>query len=430
MQYEHFALIQPGDKVLVAFSGGVDSVVLLDCLLDEREKTPFDLELFHLNHGIRKVSDDEELFVLELARRHQLVLHLKRADVPQEAKRHRIGIEEAGRNVRYRLIEELIETEGFDYVAFGHHQDDNVETFFLNLFRGSGPTGLSGMKVRDGYKYRPLLDTSKEEIIAYAKQRGLSHVEDESNQDTTYRRNLLRQEVLPYLRETMDPNLNDHVQTAMKLLRQDEMYFDGLLESFDPGADQLETKDLKALRPAQFGRLVRAILRERGELRDVGLSQIEALSRLIHQSSSGEMQLGEMVFSLEQTKVFLRRRGELLLDIETKELIEGQNPIVGGTLELVYSDEPEGDLAIPVGQIKGKLRVRSRNLGDRISLSPTVTKYLKNYFIDEKISRSIRDRIPLLTDDDQVFWVIGYRKAFIAKKTPPFACLRFTKQGE
>lgn len=423
---QQFDLIQPGDKVLVAFSGGVDSVVLLDQLLEKQQQVDFELELFHLNHGIRKESDEEELFVLELARRHQLVLHLKRADVPLEAKRHRIGLEEAGRNVRYQLLEELIQEERFDYVAFGHHQDDNIETFFLNLFRGSGPRGLSGMPVKEGYKFRPLLDMTKADIIRYAEERGLDHVEDESNQDTTYRRNLLRQEVLPYLRE-IDPSLNEHIVTTMRLLRQDEDYFESLLESFDPKAESFETKELRGLRPAQFGRLIREILRQRHDLRDIGMGQIEALYRLVHQSTSGEMQLGDTVFSLEQTKVYVRRRGEILMEVETMELNPGMNPIFGGVLELFRSPEPDGDLAIPESIIKGKLRVRSRNLGDRISLSPTVTKYLKNYFIDEKISRSERDRIPLLTDDSQVFWVIGYRKAFLPKKPAPYVCLRFTK---
>lgn len=430
MRYEYFDLIQPGDKILLAFSGGVDSVVLLDCLLEHQKTVDFELELFHLNHGIRRVSDEEELFVLEVARRHSLVLYLKRADVPQEAKRLKLGIEEAARNIRYRFMEALITEEGFDYVALAHHQDDNVETFFLNLFRGAGPQGLIGMAVRDGYKYRPLLPVSKAEILAYAQERRLEHVEDESNQDTTYRRNLLRQNVLPYLREAMDPNLNDHVLRTMKLLRQDEAYFHELQQAFDPAAESFSTEELRSLPPARFSRLIREILRQRGDLRDVGLAPVEALQQLIRESTSGEMQLGETIFSLEQTRVFIRRRGEILQEIETKELSEGINPIAGGVLELFYSETPEGDLAIPQSIIQGPLRIRSRNLGDRIALAPTVTKYLKNYFIDEKISRSVRDRIPLLTDDEQVFWVLGYRKAYLPKKPAPFICLRFTNSDK
>lgn len=421
-----FTLIQPGDKVLVAFSGGVDSVVLLDMLLEHRQTLDFTLDLFHLNHGIRQESMTEEDFVISVAQDNQLVLHLKRADVPAEAEKRKIGIEEAARLVRYQLIEELIEDEGYDYVAFGHHQDDNVETFFLNLFRGSGARGLSGMAEKEGYKYRPLLDMTKEEIIDYAREKGLEHVQDMTNFDTRYRRNLLRQDIIPYLKEIADPSLNEHITTTMRLLAQDEAYFSEALQGFDLSASEFATEEVRALPPALFSRLIRGILRQRDDLKDISAAQIELLQRLIQQSDAGELLLGDTRFSLEQTKIFVRDKDEPLIDIETMELNEGVHQIPGGTLELFYSDLPAGDLAIPQSLVQGKLRIRSRRTGDRISLSPTVTKYLKNFFIDEKISRSMRDRIPLLTDEKQVFWIIGYRKAYLPKKPSPFICLRFT----
>ena len=425
MQKE-FSMIQPGDKVLVAFSGGVDSVVLLDKLLEHKQLVDFTLDLFHLNHGIRQESLAEEDFVIDIAKKHKLVIHLKRSDVPAESQRRKLGLEETARAVRYEWIEQLIEQEGYDYVAFGHHQDDNIETFFLNLFRGSGTRGLSGMPVKEGYKYRPLLAMTKEEIIRYASDNQLTHVQDMTNFDTRYKRNLLRQEVIPYLKQVIDPNLNDHIVTTMKLLAQDDAYFEQVLQKHDATAREFDSALLRELSPALFGRLIRNILRHRGDLKDIGATQIELLYRLIQQSDSGELVLGDTRFSLEQTKVFVRDKDEPLIDIETMELNEGINQVPGGTLELFYSEEASGDLAIPSHLIKGKLRIRSRRAGDRISLSPTVTKYLKNYFIDEKISRSMRDRIPLLTDDQQIFWILGYRKAYIPKKTAPFICLRFT----
>ena len=426
MSYQ-FDLIQPGDKLLVAFSGGVDSVVLLDLLLHHRQQVDFELALFHLNHGIREASLAEEDFVIELAKQHRLVLHLKRADVPREAETRKLGIEEAARLVRYQLIEQLIEQEGYDYVAFGHHQDDNVETFFLNLFRGSGPRGLSGMLLKDGYKYRPLLGMTKQAILDYAAEKGLAYVQDQTNFDTQYKRNLLRQEVIPYLKQAVDPKLDDHIVTTMKLLAQDEAYFSQALSGFDPLAGEFESDRLRELPMSLFSRLVRDILRRRGDLKDIGQAPIELLHRLLHRSESGELVLGETRFSLEQTKLFVRDKDEPLLAIEPLELAEGWNNIPGGRLEVFTSQEPAGDLAIPANIIKGKLRIRSRRTGDRISLSPTVTKYLKNYFIDEKISRSMRDRIPLLTDDGQVYWIMGYRKAYLPKKPAPFVCLRFTR---
>lgn len=247
-----------------------------------------------------------------------------------------------------------------------------------------------------------------------------------TNFDTRYKRNLLRQEVIPYLKQVIDPNLNDHIVTTMKLLAQDDAYFEQVLQKHDATAREFDSALLRELSPALFGRLIRNILRHRGDLKDIGATQIELLYRLIQQSDSGELVLGDTRFSLEQTKVFVRDKDEPLIDIETMELNEGINQVPGGTLELFYSEEASGDLAIPSHLIKGKLRIRSRRAGDRISLSPTVTKYLKNYFIDEKISRSMRDRIPLLTDDQQIFWILGYRKAYIPKKTAPFICLRFT----
>lgn len=419
--------VQADSKVLLAFSGGVDSRVLLDLLLRYQEEVPFELELFHLNHGIREESDQEELFVLDLARREQLVVHLERADVPQVAGYHKLGIEEAARLVRYQFLEKIMEQEGFDFLALAHHLDDNVETFFLNLARGSGARGLAGMNVLDGKKLRPMLDVTKQQIYQYALEAGLEHVEDQSNQDTVYKRNLLRVQIIPYLKKQFDAHLDEHVAQAMHLLQSDEDYFEQALSGFTGDCYELEA--LRSMHPAMLSRLVRKILREHGALRDVSAGRLSEVLDLIRSSTSSEVHFGDLILSVEQTKLMVRNKDELR-SVETQELNMGDNHVTGGRIHLSLEEEPSGDLCIPQSVIQGKLRLRARGTGDRIAIGPTEHKPLKNYFIDEKIPRSLRDSIPLLTDEKRVFWIIGYRKAYIPKRSGPYVCIRFTKTGK
>lgn len=218
-------LIHSGSRVLVAVSGGLDSVCLLDLVLAARGRLGFEVRGFHLDHRLRPESAADARFVRELFARRGVEARVGWADVAGHARRRRLGIEEAAREIRYRRMEREARATGCDRVALGHTADDNLETQLLNLVRGSGPRGLAGIPVRRGRFIRPLLDIERRELFDYARARCLEWVEDASNLDPAFRRNRLRLQVVPVLKE-LNPAAARAARRAAALLAGEDGYLD------------------------------------------------------------------------------------------------------------------------------------------------------------------------------------------------------------
>lgn len=198
---EENGLLVRGDKVLVGVSGGADSVCLLDLLRLVRSRFSLTLAVFHLNHGLRDSSARDEEFVRHLCRDWRLELEVGRSDVAAYARRHKVGIEEAGRELRNRQLERAADRLGCNRIALGHTANDNLETMLMNVIRGAGPNGLSGIRIRRGRIIRPLLDIERQSVETHLDGRGIKWVDDESNADRSFRRNRLRHDVVPVLCE-------------------------------------------------------------------------------------------------------------------------------------------------------------------------------------------------------------------------------------
>ncbi len=222
---ERYHLFPPESKVLVAVSGGPDSVCLLDLLRIFAPERKILLIGFHLNHRLRETARRDETFVRGLFGTEPLVV--VRADVRRYAQRHGLGIEEAARFVRYRHMERIAGKMGCTRVALGHNANDNLETMLFNLARGAGLSGLAGIPVQRGIFVRPLLDLEREDIVRYLRARGLDWVEDETNKDIAFKRNLLRLQVVPALK-TVNPEVVTNARRASVLLRDEDDFLDAL----------------------------------------------------------------------------------------------------------------------------------------------------------------------------------------------------------
>ena len=244
---KEYGLLPEGASVLAAVSGGADSVCLLDLLRLAQPRLKLRLAAFHLNHGLRESAARDEGFVRNLCRDWRVDLVVARANVAGFAKRHKLGIEEAGRELRYRHLERVARRLKCDVIALGHTANDNLETMLLNLVRGAGPRGLAGIPVRripDSYHkdtkaqrvrtritfVRPLLDIERGQLEQHLRARGIEWVEDESNQDVNYRRNLLRQEVAPVF-VRLNPSSVANARRAAQLLAEEGEFLDGLAEA-------------------------------------------------------------------------------------------------------------------------------------------------------------------------------------------------------
>lgn len=219
---EEFNLLPRGARVLAAVSGGPDSVCLLDLLQVAGPRLGFELEAFHLNHRLRPSAARDEAFVRKVCRTWGIALTVARQDTAAYAQRTGLGIEEAGRVLRYRQLERAADRLGCDRIALGHTADDNLETMLMNICRGAGPRGVAGIPVRRGRIIRPLLDIERSDIVRYLRSRALDWVEDETNADVSFRRNLVRQQVVPLLRRLNPATVANSRRCARLLAAEDE----------------------------------------------------------------------------------------------------------------------------------------------------------------------------------------------------------------
>ncbi len=222
---EYYGLLSCGDRVLVAVSGGADSVGLLDLLNLVQERYELTLTGFHLNHGLRPTAARDQEFVSDLFRGLGIELVVSRARVRLFARRHKLGLEEAGRVLRYRHMLRVARLKECNRIALGHTANDNLETILLNLCRGTGPSGLAGIPVCRDRFIRPLIDIARPALEQHLRVRGIQWVEDQSNQDLDFRRNLVRHRVVPVL-EQVNPRVVAHARRAAQLLDDENRLLD------------------------------------------------------------------------------------------------------------------------------------------------------------------------------------------------------------
>lgn len=418
-------LLPRGSTVLCAVSGGADSVYLLHrlALLRAPFACDFTLVAAHYNHHLRGAeSDRDEAFVRQFVEGlvptgsvhnwcwdHQeapeppVRLIVGGGDVGLEAKRRKKGIEETAREMRYAFLYEAARAVGADVIATAHTADDNLETILLHLVRGSGLQGLTGIPPRQGMLVRPLLATTRREIEDYLRLYSIPHIEDSSNADEAYSRNRMRQQVVPLL-EGFNPALRENSVDMIRYLRADNDYLNARASELAHQAqvtEEVVTIDAASIARAPDPLAVRAVrgllAMTAGGATDCTAAHLEAVVRLCREDDpSAEAHLPGGVTA--------RRVYEKLLltdcldppPLEPFAPRQGENPIPGTGWTLRLDGDPWPGLV-----------VRPRQVGDEIVLPGRPRRTLKKLFIDQKIPRLERERIPVLADGDGVVAVAG-----------------------
>lgn len=220
-------LFQKEDRVLVAVSGGIDSIVLLDLLIRCRQRLKIQLGVVHLNHGIRgKAALADQHLVKRMVNELKLPFHTLKCAVDKFAREHKLSLEEAGHQLRKKFFDDLAKQEGYSKIATGHHLDDQAETVLMRLLSGTGLQGLAGIRLLRGNWVRPLLFTSREEIVNYAGERNLRYREDLTNKDLSIIRNKIRHQLLPLLTKEYDPNISLHLHHLSEILSEWDAYIE------------------------------------------------------------------------------------------------------------------------------------------------------------------------------------------------------------
>lgn len=435
---EH-GLFSPGDRVIVAVSGGADSVALLD-MLQSFGQLRLNLIVAHLNHGLRgEESDGDADFVAGLARHYGLVLESGKANVRQLAGLEGLSLEEAGRNARYEWFDALAERHSARRIALGHHADDQAETVLMRLLRGAGTTGLCGMRPLAGAGYaRPLLGLSRAEILAYLRQRGLPWRNDSSNADTGFLRNRIRHECLPYL-STFNPAIVERLNAAAEIMAADEAVLervvDGLFGRVSSVAAAGVSLDLSQtcdeLPGIRFRLYRRAIMLLKGDLARITgshLKRIDELARSTRVNSYLTLPGGIMVRRSYRVLGFSVPAGESQPE-DWEMVIDGPGSYTlpcGGIVTVRLCEPPLAWADVPAGRAyfdplatPFPWTLRTFRPGDRFRpFGMAGTRKVKEFFIDSKVPADIRRRIPLLFCGGELLWICGLRTSEAGRIAP------------
>jgi len=390
-----YDMLQPGDHVVCAVSGGADSVALLFGMYLLREKWKITVSAAHYNHGLRgEESDRDEAFVRNLCDRLDIPLTVGKGCVKSGKK----GLESAARDARYAF---LFDSEG--KLATAHTANDNAETVLMHLIRGTGLRGLGGIAPVCGRLIRPMLEITRDEVIAFLEEYHLSYVADSSNATDQFLRNRLRHHVIPYL-EKENPRFAESVSDTAQMLRLD----DGLLQALSASADPTSVHVLRDLPPSLRTRAIRRFLTANC-IKEPEAKHIRAVERLVFSnrpSARVMLQNGVVVARNYDCLECIRENWELPL---MRLQIPGDTHIPQIKMQIHCTaakniiDTKSAFTFVP----KGSVYIRHRLPGDTIRLCGG-TKELKKLFIDKKIPLGKRMQIPVIVDEGGVVGVYGF----------------------
>ena len=427
-------LVKKGEVIGVGVSGGVDSMCLLHYLNSVKEQLDIEVVGIHINHGIREESYDEARFVLEKCKEMGVRVYKFTIDSNKIAKERKLSLETAAREGRYGVFEALVKKDIVDKIALAHHMSDQAETILMHLFRGAGVKGAKGMEpVRDGIYIRPMLTTSKKEILDYASVNNIEYVEDSSNSDNSYSRNYMRNVVMKDILKRW-PNAIEAINSFSRTVCEDDDYIDANLDLnsliVDDKVVQLPCSVFK-LHTAIYTRLVFKALSLINVKKDIERKHIEIIKNLALNLDNGKRiklpldvtvtkEYGFLTFENVYVEKPTLRKPNKCFTFEVSNF---------GTVTIkrVKTDDlTTGGLYFDYRKVPKDAYWRFREEGDVFEKFGGGTKKLKSVFIDKKIPVRKRDCIPVLASGNEVYVIAGVEISEKVKVEDVPTCYRVT----
>jgi tRNA(Ile)-lysidine synthase len=432
---ERNAMIDPGGTVLVAVSGGPDSVALLHVLHRLSEQWGFSLGVAHLNHMFRsQEAEGDSEFVRSLANSYGLPTIIESVDVPLYSQRAGLSAQTAAREIRYRFLNRAATEIGAGRIALAHHADDQTETILMNFIRGAGLEGLKGiMPVRNGLYIRPMLQVRRKQIEDYCKAMDLSFRVDRSNSTKVYLRNLVRLELMPLLRENYNSGITEALLRQREICLEEDSYLEEQAEkaylstkvNLPKAGIGLDLKEIRQMPKAILRRVLRLLWQElTGSKRDISFVHVEEALGLLAKSTGARIDLpGGVTGVLSYTSLdfsFTEHRAPCNF-FQYPVQVPGETfiPEVGQVLKtaLLHRNTVPDPAALPprealldFAKLPSQLYVRQRLPGDRFQpYGQQAEMKLKSFLSKQKIPRAERDKLPLLCSSEEIIWVAGLR---------------------
>lgn len=421
-----YHLLNDGDVVVIALSGGADSCALFMSLVDLAKPRHLKLVAAHFNHGLRDAeSDKDEEFCRSLAHELEVPFETERMCSPTVPRG--MSPEDYFRRERYKFLEKVAGAYGADKIALGHHLHDQAETVLLNLLRGSGLDGLKGfVPMRDNKYIRPLMDATRKEIQEFLSETGTGCRKDSSNESKIYLRNRIRRELIPFLKERYNPKIEENLARSAEIICRDDAFLNecvnAILTSPDiqrrKGEASVSSRYFKSIHVALRFRLIKVLLESLAPAgKGFSYIHIQSIVNLLTEDSSGRRI--ELPYNLcaehEYGRLILKRAGATkkqdymymlsvpgVIDLRERHIILSlrrgtPDEIDFGRRNSIYFDE---------GKIKAPLILRNRRNGDWFEpLGIRGSQKIKKLFIDRKIPKSDREKIALIADRESVIWI-------------------------
>mgnify|MGYP000852373627 FL=1 len=436
-----YNLIEDKDNIVVGVSGGPDSMTLLYVLLDIKKEIHMNIYVAHVNHGVRgKEADEDEEYVRKISKSLGLPFYSKRIDMEGYAKENKLSSEEAGRKLRYEFFREILSSVGGGKIAVAHNKNDQAETLLMRFLRGTGIDGLKGMEYKKGDIIRPLLDISRKEIEAYVSERHIQTRLDKTNLEPIYNRNKIRLELIPYIEKNFNPNIIETLSRTSKVMMLDSSFLEDYSWKIYYEIVKVQNESSIILDKGLFlkqdksimQRVIRnSILKINGSLQGFTERHISDIVNLFKDNTTGKSidLLNGIVAKTSYDRLIIEK-GQ---NVEKKSLNYKLN--IGGTTNIEEFNLSLETTVLPIekfkinfnnrfikyfdyDKIEGNLFVRNRLKGDKfVPFGMKGKKKLKDLFIDEKVPKEDRDTIPLIADEENIIWVVGFRTSELYKIT-------------
>ena len=416
-----YNLIENNDNIVVGFSGGPDSVFLVEMLKKLQCFFNFKIYLVHINHLLRgEDADSDENFSFEYAKKNNLEIFIKRIPVKKIAKEIGKTLEEVGREERYKFFSEIYEKVGANKIATAHNKDDQIETFLFRLTRGTSLQGLEGIKTKNNNIIRPISEIYKKDILEYLNKNEIQYKIDKTNFENEFTRNSIRLDLIPFIEERYNIKFKDKIFSLIEEIRENNQNNSLNLSDYTDSKNRILLEKIKFLSNFDRKNLLGLFLNEKNI--EVNRNKIDEINSLIKSNGTKKIDLNKTYRIVKNyTHLYIEEKRE-------------DNTINNSTIQLkIPSEQVFNNFKISIEIAKNLdipkeknqylldtlyndiIEVRYRKEGDRIFLDENHSKKIKEIFIEHKIPKDIRDRIPIFLYNNNIFWIYNVKKAYIPK---------------
>ena len=416
-----YNLIENDDIIVVGFSGGPDSVFLVEMLKKLKNFINFKIYLVHINHLLRgEDADSDENFSFEYAKKNNLEIFIKRIPVKEIAKEVGKTLEEVGREERYKFFSEIYEKVGATKIATAHNKDDQIETFLFRLIRGTSLQGLEGIKIKNNNIIRPISEIYKKDILEYLNKNEIQYKIDKTNFENEFTRNSIRLDLIPFIEERYNIKFKDKIFSLIEEIRENNQNNSLSLSNYTDSENRIILEKIKFLSDFDKKNLFSLFLNQKNI--EFNRNKIDEINSLIKSNGTKKIDLDKTYRIVKDyTHLYIEDKKEdcvinnnvIQLKIPSEQIFDNFKIRINIVENL---DIPKKKNQYLLDALYNDIiEVRYRKEGDRIFLGEKHSKKIKEIFIDQKIPKDIRDRLPIFLYNNTIFWIYNVKKAYIPK---------------